>query len=115
MQLQAIPDMILYIEQSLVKWILRYNFLRNHLLLETNEPIEIIDLLEEKRCGVIVKDMDRMATYLPHVWESYSNPSDFMVDLCEKAGLAANAWLRGAEIYTYTTENFKKSELEDRY
>jgi len=44
---------------------------------------------------ILTSSTDRSATYLPTVWESLSDPIEFMESLSEKAGLDSDAWLDG--------------------
>ncbi|OGR44307.1 MAG: hypothetical protein A2X35_02460 [Elusimicrobia bacterium GWA2_61_42] len=58
--------------------------------------------------GVYVKNGGRSGTYLPQVWEHFTDKEEFLSSLCaEKAGLAAGAWKdQATELYTYTVSSF---------
>ncbi len=67
------------------------------------------DLLQQLRPGVdgvILEDRGRKATFLPSVWESLPEPSDFLQHLKRKAGLPADHWSDGMRIQRYTVEEF---------
>ncbi|HEY4732706.1 MAG TPA: AMMECR1 domain-containing protein, partial [Gammaproteobacteria bacterium] len=45
-------------------------------------------------------------TFLPTVWSSLPDPSRFLAQLKQKAGLAPDYWSDTIRIYRYTTESF---------
>ena len=67
------------------------------------------DLIKQLRPdidGLILDDGRHRATFLPSVWESLSNPADFVQQLKIKAGLPANYWSDDLHAYRYSTESF---------
>jgi hypothetical protein len=58
--------------------------------------------------GLILRFGQRRATFLPSVWESLSEPVDFLSHLKQKAGLPPDFWADGVEVERYTTESFGK-------
>ncbi len=63
------------------------------------------DLLSRLRPGVdglILLEDDQRATFLPSVWESLRNPSDFLDALREKAGLPPGYWSPTLRFERYT-------------
>lgn len=58
--------------------------------------------------GVYIKSGRRSGTYLPQVWEHFTNKEDFLSSLCsEKAGLPPGAWKeKSTVLYTYTVDHF---------
>jgi len=48
---------------------------------------------------ILTSGTDRSATYLPSVWESLSDPIEFMESLSEKAGLDSDAWLNEGTVF----------------
>ncbi len=62
-------------------------------ILTKPEPLEYSDFEDLKnklipnKHGVILELDGKRATFLPQVWEQLSNFNDFMVHLCQKAGL----------------------------
>ena len=44
----------------------------------------------DQKLGVVLKQGNRGATYLPQVWEDLTAPDQFFSTLCLKGGLAAN-------------------------
>jgi AmmeMemoRadiSam system protein A len=62
--------------------------------------------------GVIFEYGHHRSTYLPQVWDNFSDPVMFMATLKQKAGLPPNFWEPGVKIQTYTVAKFRESELE---
>lgn len=86
-----------------------------------NEPVELIyknsdDLLSKINKnidGLIIKKLNRTATFLPQVWESLTNKEDFLSHLCLKAGLDADEWTKGnLKVEKYQVENFDEKIFE---
>ncbi len=65
------------------------------------------DLLQQLRPhidGLILHMGSHSATFLPAVWQSLSNPQDFLNQLKRKAGLPADYWSRKLQFQRYTTQ-----------
>jgi len=57
--------------------------------------------------GVILESGFHRATFLPQVWDKVPDPETFVGMLCEKAGLAYEAWRKGdLKVSTYQVESF---------
>ena len=57
--------------------------------------------------GVILESGFHRATFLPQVWDKIPDPETFVGMLCEKAGLAYEAWRKGdLKVSTYQVESF---------
>ncbi len=66
------------------------------------------DLLAQIRPGIdglILEDGYRRGTFLPSVWESLPDTSDFLAHLKLKAGFPANYWSDKIRISRYTSES----------
>lgn len=66
------------------------------------------DLLAQIRPGIdglILEDGYRRGTFLPSVWESLPDASDFLAHLKLKAGFPANYWSDSIRISRYTSES----------
>ncbi|MCK5795039.1 MAG: AMMECR1 domain-containing protein, partial [Anaerolineales bacterium] len=59
--------------------------------------------------GVIVKQNNYQATFLPQVWEELADFELFFTHLCQKAGLGPNCLSSHPEIYTYQVEKVKEA------
>jgi hypothetical protein len=67
------------------------------------------DLLAQIRPGIdglILIEGQARGTFLPSVWESLSEPRDFLNHLKRKAGLPAEHWSDRLRVERYTTESF---------
>jgi hypothetical protein len=66
---------------------------------------ELEEYLSQNKPGVIIKDGWNTATFLPQVWEDLPKCSDFLGQLCLKAGLEEEEWKRGKlGVMTYGVE-----------
>jgi len=72
------------------------------------------DLLAKLRPGidgVIIRKGLKQATFLPQVWEQLPDPKEFLMHLCMKAGLDANAWqTEELEVSTYQVQAFEEHD-----
>lgn len=63
---------------------------------------EITGVLVPGRDGLVLRDGDRRAVFLPVVWESLPTPREFVAALCRKAGIDAARrapFVRGERFY----------------
>jgi MEMO1 family protein len=59
--------------------------------------------------GVIIRKGHASATFLPQVWDQLPRTEDFLSHLCQKAGLAADAWKdEGLDVQTYQVAYFEE-------
>ena len=56
--------------------------------------------------GLIIRDGDRRATFLPSVWRGIPDPVDFIRSLKHKAGLPVDHWSPNFRAFRYGTESF---------
>ena len=56
--------------------------------------------------GLIVRDGDKRATFLPSVWTGIPEPERFVRALTKKAGWPEGHWSDTARVWRYTTEEF---------
>ncbi len=84
-------------------------------LLSPPEAIEFEseqDLLEQLRPGIdglILRDGDNSATFLPTVWGQISDTNRFVHELKLKADLAEDYWSDTLQAERYTVEQYKKA------
>lgn len=57
--------------------------------------------------GIIIKDGQHQAVYLPSVWEQLPNKTLFLNSLKQKAGLSPHHFSKNFETYRFTTEYIK--------
>ncbi|HEX3753849.1 MAG TPA: AmmeMemoRadiSam system protein B [Rhizomicrobium sp.] len=71
---------------------------------------ELARALRPDMDGLIIRDMDRQAIFLPSVWSSIAEPLDFIRHLKHKAGLPADHWSPNFKAYRFITESFGDPE-----
>jgi len=75
--------------------------------LEYDGPEDLVDQLRSGVDGVILRDGNRRATFLPQVWEQLPGVDDFLGHLCSKMGAASDLWRRKhLDVQTYQVEEF---------
>jgi AMMECR1 domain-containing protein len=80
-------------------------------LLSPLKRIEGSEAVVIGRDGVLLKKQDRGALFLPEVAVEQSwDREQLMTKLCRKAGLPADAWREGAELYTFQTVVLRESD-----
>jgi len=75
------------------------------------DEADLIAQIRPGEDGLILQDGPNRGTFLPSVWDGLPDPTDFLVHLKQKAGLAANHWSERIEIYRYHTESFGETDL----
>ncbi len=81
-------------------------------ILSPAEPIichtesELKQQLRPNIDGLILDDGFHKATFLPSVWQSLPNTTDFIDHLKIKAGLPSDYWSHEMKAFRYTTESF---------
>lgn len=69
---------------------------------------DLIRQLEESKPGVVLKQGNKSATFLPQVWEELPTGELFLSQLCLKAGLAKDQWQQEkVEIEIYQVEKIE--------
>ena len=80
-------------------------------LLSPPEPLaceseaHLLSLIRPGIDGLTLIEDSRRATLLPAVWESLSDPRDFLIQLKRKAGLAPDYWSQTLRVERYTAES----------
>ena len=68
---------------------------------------DLISRLRPTIDGLIIDDSGHKGTFLPSVWESLSDPTIFVKQLKEKAGIPENYWSDSIKAYRYTVESIE--------
>ena len=75
--------------------------------LEYDDALDLLKKLRPGVDGVVIKDGQRRATFLPQVWEQLPDPKVFLSELCAKMGVPSNAWQRKKlDVLVYQVEEF---------
>jgi len=73
---------------------------------EVLSELELLEVLQPGRDGVILQAAGRRSTFLPAVWEQLPDPRQFIRHLKLKAGWPADFWPPDMRVWRYTTESF---------
>jgi uncharacterized protein len=77
--------------------------------LEYSSAEDLIKKLKPHVDGVILKNGNRRATFLPQVWEKIPDPVEFLEHLCRKMGMKENAWrILPMDVLVYQVEEFQE-------
>jgi len=86
-------------------------------LLSASQPIEFeaeVEALSRIRPGIdglILEHGGNRGTFLPQVWESIPEPSEFLRQLKRKAGLDEDFWAPDLRLHRYTVVKFREEDL----
>jgi AmmeMemoRadiSam system protein A len=61
--------------------------------------------------GVVLEFAGRRATFLPQVWDTLREPTEFLAELKRKAGLPIDFWSAGVQISRYGVIKWRESDL----
>jgi uncharacterized protein len=80
--------------------------------MEYSGSADMLEKIKPNVHGVIIRQGNRAATFLPQVWDELPSKKEFFEHLCMKAGLAPDEWTRGKlEVHLYTVSHFSEEEL----
>lgn len=72
-----------------------------------DSPGDLLNKLRPNIDGVLLRDGERRATFLPQVWEKIPDPAEFLDNLCYKMGSAAELWrTKHLDVSIYQVEEF---------
>jgi AmmeMemoRadiSam system protein A len=83
-------------------------------VLTTAEPIrfateeDAVRQLRQGIDGVILESERNRGTFLPQIWESVTDPWQFMSALKRKAGLPEDFWSRDLRLYRYEVQKWSE-------
>ena len=69
---------------------------------------DLLNKIVPNKDGIIIRDGDYQAVYLPSVWEQLPDKAEFLNSLKVKAGLSANYFSDTLEAYRYETVYIKE-------
>jgi AmmeMemoRadiSam system protein A len=61
--------------------------------------------------GVVLEFAGRRATFLPQVWDTLREPTEFLAELKRKAGLPIDFWSAAVHISRYSVTKWRESDL----
>lgn len=74
---------------------------------------DLIQKLTPQQDGVILRSGPFQATFLPQVWEQLPEPASFLSRLCQKAGLAIDAWKhKQLDVLIYHVQHFEEEKTD---
>jgi AmmeMemoRadiSam system protein A len=62
--------------------------------------------------GVVLEFAGRRATFLPQVWDTLREPTEFLAELKRKAGLPIDFWSAAVHISRYSVIKWRESDLQ---
>jgi AmmeMemoRadiSam system protein A len=74
--------------------------------LEVESEVELLGALRPGVDGLLLEDPPHRSTFLPQVWDSLTEPLEFLTQLKLKAGLPVDHWSSTVRFYRYTVEGF---------
>ena len=85
---------------------IKISVLSQPLPMHVESEAELVAGLRPGVDGLIIKDGDKRATFLPSVWKGIPEPARFVGELARKAGWPAGHWSESVRAWRYTTEEF---------
>jgi AmmeMemoRadiSam system protein A len=86
-------------------------------LLTTPQSLDFIDeadALTQLRPGIdgiVFEYAHCRSTFLPQVWENYTQPQQFLAKLKRKAGLVEDFWAEGIKLSRYTVSKWREADF----
>jgi uncharacterized protein len=96
-------------EDDLDKTVIEVSVLTAPQYLEYEDSTDLKKKIKVGIDGVILKQENYQATFLPQVWEELSEFELFFSHLCQKAGLGSGCLDLHPDIYTYQVEKVKEN------
>jgi hypothetical protein len=78
--------------------------------LEAESESQLLSLVRPGIDGLTLVEGSRRTTLLPAVWESLSDPREFLIQLKRKAGLSPDYWSPTLRVERYTAESIGEDE-----
>lgn len=70
---------------------------------------EIAQFIQQGRDGVCVSCLDCSATFLPSMWQKFTDPSEFLQQLWLRAGLDPKSWQAETQVAKFSTQCFTRN------
>jgi uncharacterized protein len=96
-------------EEELADLTIEISYLTCPQPLEYQDPEDLLHLVQPFVHGVVIRDGERRATFLPQVWEKLPDVESFLNHLCQKMGEAPDLWrCRPLKVWIYQVEKFSE-------
>ncbi len=77
--------------------------------LHFKDPYDLVNKVEPFKDGLILKYEDYQGTFLPDVWQQIPDKQLFLSNLCAKAGMPPDCWLKyPIKVFRYRTKTFSE-------
>ncbi|WP_456402374.1 AmmeMemoRadiSam system protein A [Persephonella sp.] len=77
--------------------------------LHFKDPYDLVNKVEPFKDGLILKYEDYQGTFLPDVWKQIPDKQLFLSNLCAKAGMPPDCWLKyPIKVFRYRTKTFSE-------
>ncbi|MCG2718337.1 MAG: AmmeMemoRadiSam system protein B [Nanoarchaeota archaeon] len=70
---------------------------------------DLLNKIHEGEDGLMINEEFNKTTLLPKLWYKYKSKKEFLVALCNKAGLSKNCWDEDITFYKYKTQEFEEN------
>jgi len=82
-------------------------------LLPVRNEAEAIERIRPHEDGVVLRNGRHRATFLPQVWEKLPDPTEFLAQLKQKAGMPAHGWSPTMEVFRYSLTKWLDSSSRE--
>lgn len=89
------------------------SFLTPKTPLKFSSETELMQMLQPHTDGLVLRERANKGLFLPSVWDTFSTPSEFLVQLKRKAGLPADYWSSTVKIYRFEVIDINSGDMED--
>ena len=85
---------------------IRISVLSSPVPMQVESEADLVSQLRPRVDGLVIRDGEKRATFLPSVWKGIPEPARFVRELARKAGWPAGHWSGTVRAWRYTTEEF---------
>lgn len=78
------------------------------------DETDFLGQLQPQIDGLIIRDGDRRALFLPQVWDDLPDPKTFLAHLKRKAGMAEDHWSDRFQAWRFTSTSTDKTKPEEK-
>ena len=74
---------------------------------------ELLKMLRPNIDGLVLRERENKALFLPSVWDTFSSPKEFLIQLKRKAGLSPDYWSETLKVYRFEVIDVNSGDLPD--